>query len=113
MTEPLRNHGGATAGYAVQAPQWHRASGVTGVLAGDVRKRMSSFPIVHGRCLDQFRNFRFVPGLYDASREIDELRRVIPTLRDLFLFVLVSRWLCFIISVSPRHTVSCFIARRD
>ena len=35
MTEPLRNHGdrgGATAVYAVQAPQWHRASGVTGVL---------------------------------------------------------------------------------
>ena len=35
MTEPLRNHGdhgGATAVYAVQAAQWHRASGVTGVL---------------------------------------------------------------------------------
>ena len=34
MTEPLRNHsdhGGATAVYAVQAPKWHRASGVTGV----------------------------------------------------------------------------------
>ena len=34
MTEPLRNHGdhgGATAVYAVQAPQWHRASGVTEV----------------------------------------------------------------------------------
>ena len=31
----LRNHGdngGATAVYAVQAPQWYRASGVTGVL---------------------------------------------------------------------------------
>ena len=36
MTESLRNHrddGGATAAHAVQAPQWHRASGVTGVLA--------------------------------------------------------------------------------
>ena len=35
MTDPLRNHGdhgGATAVYAVQAPQWHRVSGVTGVL---------------------------------------------------------------------------------
>ena len=35
MTEPLQNHGdhgGAIAVYAVQAPQWHRASGVTGVL---------------------------------------------------------------------------------
>ena len=35
MTEPLWNHGdhgGATAVYAVQAQQWHRASGVTGVL---------------------------------------------------------------------------------
>ena len=35
MTEPLRNHGdhgGATAVYAVQAPQWQRASGATGVL---------------------------------------------------------------------------------
>ena len=34
MTAPLRNHGnhgGATAVYAVQAPQWHRTSGVTGV----------------------------------------------------------------------------------
>ena len=34
MTEPLWNHGdhgGATAVYAVQAPQWNRASGVTGV----------------------------------------------------------------------------------
>ena len=33
--EPLRNHGGhggATAVYVVQAPQWHRAFGVTGVL---------------------------------------------------------------------------------
>ena len=33
MTEPLRNNGdngGATAVYAVKAPQWHRASGVTG-----------------------------------------------------------------------------------
>ena len=33
MTEPLRNygdHGGATAVYVVQAPQWHRAFGVTG-----------------------------------------------------------------------------------
>ena len=33
MTEPLRNHcdhGGATTVYAVQVPQWHRASGVTG-----------------------------------------------------------------------------------
>ncbi|XP_038049391.1 uncharacterized protein LOC119722985 [Patiria miniata] len=32
MTEPLRNHGDATAIYAVQAPQWHRTSGVTGIL---------------------------------------------------------------------------------
>ena len=33
MTEPQLNHGdhgGATAVYAVQAPQWHRAFGVTG-----------------------------------------------------------------------------------
>ena len=35
MTEPLRNHSdhdGATAVYAIQAPQWHRASVVTVVL---------------------------------------------------------------------------------
>ena len=35
MTKPLRNHGdhgGGTAVYAVQVPQWHRASSVTGVL---------------------------------------------------------------------------------
>ena len=32
MTEPLRNHGDATTVTAVQAPQWHRTSGVTGVL---------------------------------------------------------------------------------
>ena len=34
MAVPLRNHGdhdGATAVYAVQEPQWHRASGATGV----------------------------------------------------------------------------------
>ena len=33
--EPLQNHddhGGATADYVVQAPQWHRAFGVTGVV---------------------------------------------------------------------------------
>ena len=35
MMEPLRNHGdngGATAVYAVQSPQWHRASDMTGVV---------------------------------------------------------------------------------
>ena len=35
MTEPLGNHddnGGANAVYVVQAPQWHRAFGVTGVV---------------------------------------------------------------------------------
>ena len=35
MTEPMRNygdHGGATAVCVVQAPQWHRAFGVTGAL---------------------------------------------------------------------------------
>ena len=35
MAVSLRNHGdngGVTAVYAVQAPQWYRASGVTGVL---------------------------------------------------------------------------------
>ena len=35
MSEPLRilgGHGGATAVYALKAAQWHRASGVTGVL---------------------------------------------------------------------------------
>ena len=35
MAVSLQNHGdngGATAVYAVQAPQWYRASGVTGVL---------------------------------------------------------------------------------
>ena len=38
MTEPLLNHcdhGGATTVYAVQVPQWHRASGVTGVAIND------------------------------------------------------------------------------
>ena len=45
MTEPLWNHGdhgGATAVYAVQAPQWHRASGVTGVLHRGCPKVRSS-----------------------------------------------------------------------
>ena len=43
MTEPLRNYGdhsGATAVYVVQAPQWHRAFGVTGALVllyGEIR----------------------------------------------------------------------------
>ena len=39
MAVSLRNHGDngcATAVYAVQAPQWYRASGVTGVLVGVV-----------------------------------------------------------------------------
>ena len=39
MTEPLLNHddhGGVTAVY-VQAPQWHRASGVTGIFAIDIK----------------------------------------------------------------------------
>ena len=37
MTESLRNHGdhgGVTAVYVVQAPQWHRAFGVTEVVLG-------------------------------------------------------------------------------
>ena len=41
MTEPLRNYGdhsGATAVYVVQAPQWHRAFGVTGALVGKTEK---------------------------------------------------------------------------
>ena len=40
MAVSLRNHGdigGATAVYAVQAPQWYRASGVTGVLLDSFR----------------------------------------------------------------------------
>ena len=40
MAVSLRNHGdngGATAVYAVQAPQWYRASGVTGVLPNTER----------------------------------------------------------------------------
>ena len=39
MTESLRNHGdhgGATAVYVAQAPQWHRAFGVTGALPAPV-----------------------------------------------------------------------------
>ena len=39
MAVSLRNHGdngGATAVYAVQAPQWYRASGVTGVLRSEL-----------------------------------------------------------------------------
>ena len=31
-TAEPRDHGGGTAVYAVQAPHWHRVSGVTGVL---------------------------------------------------------------------------------
>ena len=38
-TAEPRDHGGATAVYAVQAPQWHRASGVTGV--GPITKYLS------------------------------------------------------------------------
>ena len=44
MAVSLRNHGdngGATAVYAVQAPQWYRASGVTGVLNAALRKAVS------------------------------------------------------------------------
>ena len=45
MTEPLRNHGDhddATAVTAVQAPQWHRTFGVTGVLHAGVCHRTST-----------------------------------------------------------------------
>ena len=44
MTEPPRNHGdhgGATAVSSVQAPQWHRASGVTGLLAMQVKHQQN------------------------------------------------------------------------
>ena len=40
MIESLRNHGdhgGAAAVYVVQAPQWHRAFGVTGAYVQEVR----------------------------------------------------------------------------
>ena len=43
MTQPLRNHGGhggATAIYVVQAPQWHRAFGVMGGNTTDARRNM-------------------------------------------------------------------------
>ena len=43
MTESLRNHGdhgGATVLSVVQAPQWHRAFGVTGV----VLRKVSAVP---------------------------------------------------------------------
>ncbi len=43
--EPLRNHGGhdgATAVYVVQAPQWHCAFGVTGVLRVLIRPIQTS-----------------------------------------------------------------------
>ena len=46
MAVSLRNHGdngGATAVYAVQAPQWYRASGVTGVL--DLSKCFTLYPL--------------------------------------------------------------------
>ena len=46
MAVSLRNHGdscGATAVYAVQAPQWYRASGVTGVLVACARWRIANF----------------------------------------------------------------------
>ena len=41
INEALRNHsdhGGATAVYVVQAPQWHRAFGVMGALAIDINR---------------------------------------------------------------------------
>ena len=50
MAEPLRNHcdhGGATAVYAAQAPQWHRASGVTGVVLRRHGGTCSKIPPCH------------------------------------------------------------------
>ena len=50
MTEPLRHHGdhgSATAVYAVQAVQWHRASGVTGVVMRKHGGTCSTFPQCH------------------------------------------------------------------
>ena len=53
MTEPLRNHGDhgdATAVYAVQAPQWHRASGETGVLVTVTLRWVLCGGISYGYC---------------------------------------------------------------
>ena len=48
MAVSLRNHGdngGAIAVYAVQAPQWYRASGVTGVLSSLIIDEADNRPI--------------------------------------------------------------------
>ena len=48
MAVSLRNHGdngGATAVYAVQAPQWYRASGVTGVLTTHASLPVAMLPV--------------------------------------------------------------------
>ena len=50
MTESPRNdgdHGGATAVYVVQAPQWHRAFGVTGVVLRRHGGTCKTFPPCH------------------------------------------------------------------
>ena len=47
MAVSLRNHGdngGVTAVYAVQAPQWYRASGVTGVLGHEIGRLVQVLP---------------------------------------------------------------------
>ena len=63
MTESLRNHGdhgGATAVFVVQAPQWHRAFGVTGVVGaycGGTAEHVKRFPRATAkvRGVDSFR----------------------------------------------------------
>ena len=42
------DHGGATAVYVVQAPQWHRAFGVTGVVVSTMPPRRSAVLTVFG-----------------------------------------------------------------
>ena len=70
MTEPLRNHGdhgGATAVYAVQEPQWHRAFGVTGVPTAESRRNMLKVSAVPPRRSAVLTVFRDTTAINDGT----------------------------------------------
>ena len=64
MTEPLRNHGdhgGATAVCAVQAPQWHRASGV---ITNNATINISTFTLM---IIFQLKRYRCMKSLHTRT----------------------------------------------
>ena len=96
MTEPLRNygdHGGATAVYVVQAPQWHRAFGVTGALASVISK------LVEMIMLDRIEMYMITnPNQFGFKRKhgTDQCIYVLKEIIDLYRKLNGSVFVCFL-----------------